>query len=741
MPLRQRYETLLVFDPNRSPATANVWIAHPALPEEQALGKLVVVSTIAGTDRINLDVINLIQEELRTSYYQSLDTKPERAFEHALQQTNRRLHQVIVDGVGQWIESANILVAACWRETLIISAVGSVHAFLLRHGRIHDVIGPTDRPAVNPVRMFSHLVSGQLQTEDQLLICTPSLLDYFSLEKLRRTLIDGNPSAAVHQWETILLGAEQQTSVAAVVVQTLDAESLVATVSRPVAQSTLASSAPQVSMDQLIAKEQATARLLAPSIWPAIRDVFNQLGIALNRLGRRLILRKPPRRRLQPGTLRPTAPINSSPAIWPRLIRSVVSGFQRLIGGLRDLRPRRTTIENTTTPMTMAPVLRRRRWSFNQLVIWFQHLSPRQQALAGLAVIMIVVLAATILPRVKTASTPTTPADINASITDHLAKARAALLYNGQDTARQEVTAAQTLNDKLPKRRTQDKATRTANGQAIGQILSQLAKRTIFTNPTVVAQLAPIAPLARPQQIYLLGKKLITFDPDRSITVSASIDGAQPTVINNRLDTGAPLSGAISGIGTVIFTTDRQGFAELDLATGAWKPIDSAWPTAKPRIQSIATYQNRVYALNIADQTIVRFNRSANSLGAGAKWLKETAVLSAARGLAVDGSIYVLQPDGLVEVYANGRRSAFTLTVIDPPLNNATRLWTDANSKNIYLVDPANQRVAVFSKTGQLVDQYTSTAWSNLRDVAVNEKTKTAYVLSGTTITSFSLIH
>jgi hypothetical protein len=98
MPLRQRFESLLLYDPNRSPDTANVWISHPSPSEEQALGKLIVISTIGGNDRTNLDIINLVQEELRTHYYQTIDSKPERALEHALHETNKRLHQVITDG-------------------------------------------------------------------------------------------------------------------------------------------------------------------------------------------------------------------------------------------------------------------------------------------------------------------------------------------------------------------------------------------------------------------------------------------------------------------------------------------------------------------------------------------------------------------------------------------------------------------------------------------------------------------
>lgn len=748
MPLRQRFETLLLYDPNRSPATANVSISHPSPSEEQALGKMVIISTIAGNDRVNLDIIGLVQDELRTNYYQTVDAKPERAFEHALHQTNKRLHQVITDGIGAWVDQASILVAVIWRDTVIISSVGSMHAYLLRRnvrdGRVtfgmHSIMESGSGP-INPVRIFPHTITGQLQADDQLLFCTPSLFDYFSLEKLRRTMADGQPEEAVHHWETTLLGVEQRSAFAAVIVQLQSFDTVAMIQSRPVVQATLIRSAPQVSMEHLIAKEEATERLLSPSIWPAIRDVMTQVWLGLSRFVRRIILRRPPRRILASGIQRPPSPVSSNVSRWSVIRRNIAGFFLGFVQVLRSIVPRKVQLPRPTPSVNLSPNLKTRwRPSLNGFVAWFQHLSRRQQGLSVLSVVLVVILAVAILPRASSSDRQSTATNNHSTIADELGKAKAALLYGGDETAAQNLAAARALYDQLPNRSGKDKAARQsalADITEVAELLAKVSKPTL----TTVAQLATVSPQAQPQQLYLANKHLVTLDPDRSITIIADVNGqTSPEVVDNALDTGAPRTGASANTNNVIFATDRGGFIELDADRGTWKPIDSAWPSSQPRIQSIALYQSRVYALDTASESIVRFARSASSLGTGANWLKESANLSSSRGLMVDGSIYVLEPGGRVDLYTNGRKGTFSLATIEPVLTDATRLWTDATSTKIYLVDPGHQRIVVFSKTGKLLNQYQSDAWNNLRDVVVNEKTKTAYVLSGTTISSFTLL-
>jgi hypothetical protein len=590
------------------------------------------------------------------------------------------------------------------------------------------------------MNLCPHPVSGQLQADDQLLFCTPTLLDYFSIEKLRRTMADGRPENAIHHWETTLLGVEQRSCFAAIIVQVQAFEVLSVPASRPVAQGTLVHSAPQVSMDHLIAKEAATARLLSPSVWPAIRDAGQQLWQAAQGLIRRSILRKPPRRAVPNGIQSPIPRLRPSGNTITALRRGLTSIGTNINRFIRAFVPKRLSIQQATQDVHL-PAQSRRRWrpSINSMVLWFQHLSRRQQGLAALSLVLLFTIAVAILPRSSTSPT-STPTTSQTTIDDELAAARAALLYGGDETAQQRLAAARALLEQLPNRTAKEKTAQQTAQSAIDDVARLLAKQTTITAPTIVAQFAPIAPSANPQQLYLTGSSYTVLDPQQSITITGAIDGSgTPSVIPNTLDTGTATTGIATSTSTIVFATDRNGFLELNTTSKAWKPLDSAWPTSRNRIQALASYQNRIYALDTTNSAIVRFTRSANTLGTGTQWLKEPATLSGARGLMVDGSIFILQPNGIIENYANGRRGTFTLATVEPALTDATRLWTDGVSTKLYVVDPSHERILVYTKTGKLLNQYTSPSWTNIRDIAINEKTKTAYVLSGTTLSSFTL--
>ncbi|MBI5467378.1 MAG: hypothetical protein HY975_04175, partial [Candidatus Kerfeldbacteria bacterium] len=658
----------------------------------------------------------------------------------------QRMHQLIADGVSQWVDRAHCLVAAFWRDQVLLATIGPMHAYLVRHERLHDILGPGDRTKPNPLRLFSQVVSGQLTAGDRLLFCAPSLLDYFSIEKLRRTMIDRSPAESVRQWETTLLGVESRSSFAAVAAHIVAVDAVASIAQRPEVQATRNRNAPQASMEELIAQEAATERLLSPSIWPAVRDTASLISQALQRVFRRIVLRKPPRRSLAgtavltPGspTTQPMLSRRSAGqfASWFAAVRQVFVRGARLL--VQAFRPRRRSPDEA---YVAAPTALRQRWSLSRTVTWFQELGRRQQLFFVVGVIAVFILAVTILQT----ATPTTPRVASATtisqINDAITKAQAAMLYGGEETAQQYYTSASELFSSLPNRNAKDKTARQTIQTKLDDLALALSHLTKVNDAPQIISYAATDNRFQPTQLYLLGSRLVAFDGTKAAVITSDLTGATPTVITNALDTGRPTTGASSGTNTILFGTDRDGFIEVDVVKKSWKPIDVAYPQTNPRLQAIHQYQNRLYALDTEHTAVLRFARSTSSLGTGSLWLKETASLASARSISVDGSVWILQPNGVVEEYQAGKKATFALAAANPALTNATRLWTDVTATHLYLLDPEHHRFLVYTKNGTLVDQYQSDAWTNLRDFAINEQTKTAYILNGQSVMSVTLIH
>lgn len=741
MNLHHASDSLLLYDPNRSRATTNVWIARPTPDEEQRLGKLFMLITIDTHQRVNHDIIGIIQDEVRVQYYQGQGLSPERQFEHALTHTNQRLNDLIADGVNQWVNQAHILLGVVHHQRFMLAPVRSVHAFLLHNSRLVDVVGEPDLSPPNPLRFFSETISGYVSPQDQLLFCLPSLLDYFSLEKLRRTLLDNDPHEAVRLLEQHVLGVDPSVSFGALVFSFQEAfeasQAAQATDYTNAPRPVHIPGAPVSSMNSLIRQEKETAQLLAPSVWPAIRNGAASVTDVLRRTFRTAILRKPPRR----VVLTPTEPIMTPaddveiptppvrrirrPSALSNVMQTIRTGASSVSDAVQSLIPRRQPRVRFRLP-SMSP---------STGIRWWRSLSLRQQQLAGAALLILVILSGTLFASSrKQTTTQSDGADIVATVQNHIDQAQSALLYGGESTARVELQSAAEGIATLPKKTKQQQQVRDELLAKVQSLVDRVAKKT----PAISVVLGSAEANEQPQQLYLTGTTLTAYAPaTQSVTVfktpSSTTEHHALTV-----DIGDPQIGATTIGNTILFSTDRQSFVEYDPKTDTWTSL-TATLNRQASLKSLTMFQQRLYALDSTAGTITRATRSPRSVGAFSNWLKETPNLSSAKQIVVDGSIFILQDATTVTNYFSGKKTTFALPAVTPGISDITRIWTNEDAKYLYLLEASQRRIIVVTKEGAFVRQYSADTWTDAKDLAINEKDKFGYILNGSSIERFPL--
>lgn len=749
MSLRVTIDTLQLYDPDRSKSVANVWISRPSAHEDQAVGRVFVVSHITTPSRLNQEIITILQDEIRTHFMQSTEPLLEAAFEQALTKVNQRLHLLIIEGVNEWVDHANFIVGAFRQQQMVLTVVGDMSGYLLRDRRLQPIFGDHQPTALNPLRVFSTLWPGSIRPDDRLIFATPSLLDYFSLEKLRRTMLDHTPAEAARSLENTLVGIDINIAIAAIILAAEPVEELAVNPAR-ITHQTWSRTAPQVSMEELNNRERQTEQLLSPSVWPAIKDLGQQFGQGLTRFVRTTILRQPPKRIVASGFSRSSQRVGAVHLIWEilqsigRVIRAIGALLWRIASAFRiPSRTRQRIPPAATSPTFPGPQGFRR--SFDRLIQGFQRLPRQRQAMIGVALLLLFIITTAIV-QTGSSKTPSpnkkTSADQAAVVRDRIAKAEAALLYGGDDAAKAALKEASAALATIPHKTTKEKAAYTPLFSAVQKLQQQVAHLTVIKNPTVWLDLKKNTPAASPSGLLIWPDAIGVVDrPAAALTRAPKNDPATATVSANTLDTGALIQGAADGTARAVFLTDRGSFVEWNTATKAWKPLDATFPYANPTLVAMDIFQNRIYTIDPPRQAITRFARGGNSLGTGATWLKEPAEFPSAIDLAVNGSIFVLHDNARVTSFVQGRASTFTLESISPAFAKGTSLWTSAESKNIYLTDAQQKRILVFDAQGKLVDQYQSPAWTALKDVVADEKTKTAFVLSGTSIYTVTLLH
>lgn len=154
----------------------------------------------------------------------------------------------------------------------------------------------------------------------------------------------------------------------------------------------------------------------------------------------------------------------------------------------------------------------------------------------------------------------------------------------------------------------------------------------------------------------------------------------------------------------------------------------------------VVKFNNRLYALSPSAPQIYRLNKTGDTYGSFTVWTRDNQdKLSDARSLAVDGAVYVLKPAEIIKFFT-GSLELWT-PYIDPPLTNATRVWTTDEANGIYILEPATRRVIVLDKPGGLLAQYIFPDGADLKNLAVDEKNKKLSVLNGDRIEEIELTH
>jgi len=173
---------------------------------------------------------------------------------------------------------------------------------------------------------------------------------------------------------------------------------------------------------------------------------------------------------------------------------------------------------------------------------------------------------------------------------------------------------------------------------------------------------------------------------------------------------------------TAVYTLNPDGTNKKTIITssGDWKQAGG-----------LSTYIGNVYVLDKAQNQILKYV-NADSGFVKANYFSTTSPdLSKAVSMAIDSSIYVLTSDGNISKFTKGSPDTFTIAGLDTPLNNPTRIFTDAAASNVYVLDNGNSRIVVFDKSGNYKNQYQAGIIKNAKDFDVLETDKKIYVLSG----------
>lgn len=721
----------------------------PASPEEHIRGVSVLlpvqdrcgfVFMLAYTKKetadseIFLQIMNDQAHRLADSF--GKEANPQHRFEQFLGALNETLASQVRDG--RWcvpIDQVHAIVGVATQQQMFLSGTGDLTALFLNRkpsqryqifNLFHGI--QTEQALPTWEKPFAVVLDGDLHPDDVFCVCDKNLQHEIAQEELNQILTTLPPVSAV---EKIRQCFPYKDGLLLILLKISDSDS------RTMTQARSATPTSDVSIDALDETTNSTTKLL--------EDQKPRLSSIVKLIARWLKTRAESKSRILRDINAKDTTINALKRLGRTIfrvllfvgkhsLRHAISGFKKL-GNKHE---RKKFVQRIQLNGSQFQTRARHIWASAGRV-------PRSTKFLMLGIVIaVIVLIAGIVIMTKTQARAHEERAYQESvltIEDLMERAAGSVIYQDETQARSLYLNAQTLIETLPTNTIERANTATDLSTDIKIAMNDIRHLVTIPNPPLLADMSQITDgvignsmVQYSGSIYVLGSEGRVYSFNRAekrfdveispkstmMPISASQEDGRYYFLEK---TGQVFS----------FSIDNETVTPTGISDSRWVDLEA--------------YANRLYLLRpTVDGTqgqIVRYDRSGDTFNKEHNWISSSSVaFDKSVGLAIDGSVYVLTRDGSITRFDNGSEVGWSVGLVEPQLTAATKIWTDADSQFIYVLEPATNRLVIFKKdTGAFLVQYRSDSFSNLTDFVVDENGYTIYLLAGSKLYSIAASH
>lgn len=315
----------------------------------------------------------------------------------------------------------------------------------------------------------------------------------------------------------------------------------------------------------------------------------------------------------------------------------------------------------------------------------------------------------------------------------------ASLIYNSQDKAAAILVSLEDLIKQLPQDSDEQKVKLKEIKEQIKKLTFKAKLITEIENPTELADYSKLIS-TQINSIALNDGYIYSATGQNNFFRLNLNDLSADKIELGTINLPAPKT-IEAGEKNILALHENGTFSKLDIINTKIKPIEVKFPGTNINIACAATYGGRLYTVDVSNDLIYKHQASGDDYSVGSPWLSNEANLNKVVGMTIDGSVYLLKSDGTIMEFFMGKEQPFNFTNANSLLTEGSKIWTNANSDFLYILDSLGKKIAVINKKGEMVIQYYSEQFDNLNDFAINEKTKKIYALAQNKIFEINATH
>lgn len=683
--------------------TCDLLVYEPKNIEEAQLGTLFMLGKIENIPQNkykNLDfLLNLLISVIKREFYSDHKRSTSEALESSLNKANLYLADFTEKGNVEWIGNISFICGAFYKNTLHITQVGESIIKLFRETNVSHIENkfPISKKT-HPLKIFGNVANGTMLNGDKVIMGTKNILNITPLANLKE-LSKKNHEQII---ESLKLSAEKRAAKAPIICLVLETkieapEKIVACA--PGLQPVLPASPTGGPTRRKIAIFRITRRL-SIIIFLGIRKAISFLVFVLKKAYRFLTF------------------------VFKKIFKS--DPFYRIETGLASLR---SGLSRRTSPV--------------QAKINSTYCSLKQNKpalfIASLLIILVLTLPFIAVRKINYYVKINRFNELSAEIEEVQKKTDAALIYSEKEKAKGLLQKNQIL---------------------LANLLTQLEKSPLENNAEVLNKTTALQKKYQEQQDSINNvirikelEEILDFSTSGFIVNPIGINKIKDVLYFYELDSGILYKFNLSTDDLIlVFISAKDEMRKMIslekgriVLFGQSKKVylynsntnDHRAYSINPaipveQITDVKSFFSNFYILDAEQGNIIKYSLSQiqeNTIK-GSDWLSEPAEeLKQAQSMAIDGSIYVLDSDGLITQYHRGKKAEEIKPLIEKPLANNSKIFIDYDFTNFYISDPQNKRLVVLDESGNLINQYTNDEFSNLKDFWVTYDEKEVYLL------------
>lgn len=254
--------------------------------------------------------------------------------------------------------------------------------------------------------------------------------------------------------------------------------------------------------------------------------------------------------------------------------------------------------------------------------------------------------------------------------------------------------------------------------------LYQMNKLLEITEPELVFEFKAMELV--PQKMILFEDKLYFYTARSESIFELKNEEGKIMEVGKKINLASPFSDQL------LFFSEPNKIISLK-ENNLQEPVSLQKPDFDFSFIDFSSYRSNLYFLDKKNSQIIVYPFLSELNWENPKsWLApEIKIATDSQSMAIDGSIWILSKNGIIERYYLGKLQETIEIDVFPYIKNFSNIFTNLQLPYLYILEPEQKRLVVLDKTGRILSQYQSQKFNNLLDFAVSQDGKTIWLLNG----------